>query len=403
MLAGKSSRPPHPRCYSAELPVTGAWRNGDPVGNRQFFTLERPGTFVLEGGGALAEVTLAYETWGKLAVDGSNAVLICHALTGDSHVAGDAGLGHSSPGWWGEMVGPGKILDTNELFVVCINVVGGCQGSTGPSSNSPATHKPYGSAFPIVTVRDIVRSQRRLADHLGIARWLTVVGGSMGAMQALEWGIMFPDRVGSVCALAGCMAASAQQIAWSAVGRTALALDPNWNGGDYYDNPSGQGPFAGLAIARSLAQITYRTDEVFEERFGRDQYDIHSVYGLWDRFQVESYLDYHGEKLAKRFDANTYLVLNRMMDLHDIGRYRGGLAAAISRLKAPVLSLSISSDTLYPPHQQMELHDAVVAASGRCVYTVVQSPQGHDGFLLETEAVGHAITNFLEKVGDDGA
>ena len=221
----------------------------------------------------------------------------------------------------------------------------------------------------------------------------------MGAMQALEWGVMFPDRVSSVCSLAGCMAASAQQIGWSAVGRTALALDPNWQGGDYYDNPPGQGPHAGLAIARSLAQITYRSDEVFEDRFGRELFDIHSVYGLWDRFQVESYLDYHGEKLVKRFDANTYLVLNRVMDLHDIGRDRGGIAKAVSRITSPVLSLSITSDTLYPPRQQVELHDAVVASGGRCVYTVVDSPHGHDGFLLEVEAVGQAIKDFLEKVG----
>lgn len=389
----------HPRGYSADLPVTGAWRSGDPPGNRQFFTVDRPHSFELEGGGSLRDVTVAYETWGELASDGSNAVLICHALTGDSHVSGDAGHGHPTPGWWGEMVGPGKALDTEELFVVCANVLGGCQGTTGPSSPNPDTGQPYGSSFPTVTVRDIVRTQRRLADHLGVRRWLTVVGGSMGAMQALEWGVMFPDRVSSVCSLAGCMAASAQQIGWSAVGRTALALDPNWQGGDYYDSPPGQGPHAGLAIARSLAQITYRSDEVFEDRFGRELFDIHSVYGLWDRFQVESYLDYHGEKLVKRFDANTYLVLNRVMDLHDIGRDRGGIAAAVSRFKAPVLSLSITSDTLYPPRQQVELHDAVVAAGGRCVYTVVDSPHGHDGFLLEVEAVGQAIKDFLEKVG----
>ena len=266
------ARPPqdHPRGYSADLPVTGAWRPGDPPGNRQFFTVDRPHSFELEGGGSLRDVTVAYETWGQLASDGSNAVLICHALTGDSHVSGDAGHGHPTPGWWGEMVGPGKALDTNELFVVCANVLGGCQGTTGPSSPNPDTGEPYGSSFPTVTVRDIVRTQRRLADHLGVRRWLTVVGGSMGAMQALEWGVMFPDRVSSVCSLAGCMAASAQQIGWSAVGRTALALDPNWQGGDYYDNPPGHGPHAGLAIARSLAQITYRSDEVFEDRFGRD-------------------------------------------------------------------------------------------------------------------------------------
>ena len=396
-------QPVHPRGYSTDLPVTGAWQPGDPPGNRQLFTLDRPHSFELEGGRALREVTVAYETWGELAADGSNAVLICHALTGDSHVAGGAGHGHPTPGWWGEMVGPGKALDTDELYVVCANVLGGCQGTTGPASPNPETGEPYGSSFPTVTVRDIVRTQRRLADHLGVRRWLTVVGGSMGAMQALEWGVMFPDRVSSVCSLAGCMAASAQQIGWSAVGRTALALDPNWRGGDYYGNPPGQGPHAGLAIARSLAQITYRSDEVFEDRFGRELFDIHSVYGLWDRFQVESYLDYHGEKLVKRFDANTYLVLNRVMDLHDIGRDRGGIAGAVSRLKAPVLSLSITSDTLYPPRQQVELHDAVVAAGGRCVYTVVDSPHGHDGFLLEVEAVGQAIKDFLEKVGSSVA
>ncbi len=401
--ADSESPAPHPRGYSADLPVTGAWLTGDPPGNRQFFALDRPHSFVLEGGKALRGVTVAYETWGQLASDGSNAVLICHALTGDSHVSGDSGHGHPTPGWWGEMVGPGKALDTDELFVVCANVLGGCQGTTGPASTNPDTGQPYGSSFPTVTVRDIVRSQRRLADHLGVRRWLTVVGGSMGAMQALEWGVMFPDRVGSVCSLAGCMAASAQQIGWSAVGRTALALDPNWRGGDYYDSPPGHGPHAGLAIARSLAQITYRSDEVFEDRFGRELFDIHSVYGPWDRFQVESYLDYHGEKLVRRFDANTYLVLNRVMDLHDIGRDRGGIATAVSRITSPVLSLSITSDTLYPPRQQVELHDAVVAAGGRCVYSLVDSPHGHDGFLLEVEAVGQAIKDFLEKVGSSVA
>lgn len=393
--------PDHPRGYSPDLPVTGAWQPGDPPGCRQFFTLDRTRSFELEGGGALREVTVAYETWGELAGDGSNAVLVCHALTGDSHVSGEAGNGHSTPGWWGEMVGPGRALDTDELFVVCANVLGGCQGTTGPASPDPDSGSVYGSSFPTVTTRDIVRTQRRLADHLGIRRWLTVVGGSMGAMQALEWAVMFPQRVKSVCSLAGCMAASAQQIGWSAVGRTALTLDPNWQGGDYYDNPPGQGPHAGLAIARSLAQITYRSDEVFEDRFGRELFDNRSVYGLWDRFQVESYLDYHGEKLVRRFDANSYLVLNRLMDLHDIGRGRGGIAAAAARIASPVLSLSITSDTLYPPRQQAELHDAVVAAGGRCEYAVVESPHGHDGFLLEVEAVGEAIKDFLQKVGGD--
>jgi homoserine O-acetyltransferase len=246
-----------------------------------------------------------------------------------------------------------------------------------------------------VTIRDMVRTQAAVADHLGIRVWSAVIGGSMGGMQVLEWAVMYPDRLRRAVPLATTLAASAQQIAWSAAGRTALALDPRWRGGDYYDAAPGDGPHAGLAVARAIAQIHYRSDHVFQERFGRDLVDPGAVFGPWDRFEVESYLDYHGEKLVRRFDANSYLVLNRAMDLHDLGRGRGGLDAAVSRIRVPLLTASISSDFLYPPHQQEEIVERVRRAGGRCDYLVIDSPQGHDGFLLETTLVGAALRQFL--------
>jgi homoserine O-acetyltransferase len=389
---------PHPRAYPGAMPASGAWRPGDPAGNRRFATITDHRPFALEGGGSLADVTIAYETWGSLSAAGDNAVLVCHALTGDSHAAGKQGHGHATPGWWDDMIGPGKPLDTDRYFVVCSNVLGGCQGSTGPSSVDPATGTPYGSRFPVVTTRDMVRAQARLADQLGVRRWLTVVGGSMGGMQVVEWAVMFPERVRSFISLASCMSASAWQIAWSAVGRTALALDPNWRGGDYYDAAPGEGPHKGLAIARAIAQITYRSDEVFRGRFDRDLVDPLDAFRLWDRFQIESYLDYHGVKLVRRFDANSYLVLNKAMDLHDIGRGRGGIEPAVARVRAAALVVSISSDVLYPPYQQLELRDALHRAGTRCDYHAIESPQGHDGFLLEFDHIAPMVTDFLASI-----
>jgi homoserine O-acetyltransferase len=399
-VAGGPGEAPHghPRNYPSDIPATGAWLPGHPVGDRRFhrFAVDRP--FALEGGGRLVEAEIAYETWGTLADDASNAVLVCHALTGDSHVHGPSGHGHPSEGWWNEFVGPGRALDTDRWFVVCANVLGGCQGSTGPASPHPVSGVPYGSSFPTVTIRDMVRTQASLADQLGIRRWHSVVGGSMGGMQVLEWAVMYPDRVRSIMSFASTTAATAQQIAWSAVGRTALALDPRWRGGDYYDAPPGQGPHAGLAVARSVAQITYRSEPVFDERFDRDLVDPHAVFGLWDRFEVEGYLDHHGQKLARRFDANSYLVLNRAMDLHDIGRGRGGVPAALARVRCPTLVVSISSDTLYPPHLQRALADGLGALAE---WHQIESPQGHDGFLLETEALGELVEAFLERLDTD--
>ena len=389
----------HPRAYTADLPVTGAWRSGDPVGDRLFATVGGGRPFVLEGGGVLTEVAMAFETWGELSAAADNAILICHALTGDSHAHGQAGVAHATPGWWNGVIGPGCGIDTDQYFVVCVNSLGGCQGSTGPSSLDPETGTPYGSRFPTVTTRDIVRCQAAVADHLGIDTWLAVVGGSMGGMQVLEWGVMFPERMRAIAPIATTLAASAQQVAWSAVGRTALALDPRFRGGDYYDAEPGDGPFAGLAIARSVAQITYRSAEVFDDRFARELVDPRSVFGHWDRFQVESYLDYHGEKLVRRFDANSYLALNRTMDLHDLSRDRGSMESAIGRLAhLPAMTLSISSDVLYPTAQQAAIRDAIRAAGGRCDHHVIQSPDGHDGFLLAVRQVGSMLAGFLREV-----
>ena len=386
------------------LPVTGAWdERRDPVGRRRFLRTAVEHPLVLEGGGVLRDVTIAYETWGTLDDRGGNAVLVCHAWTGDSHLIGPAGKGHPTPGWWEGIVGPGAPIDTDRFFVVCANVLGGCQGSTGPASVDPGTARPYGSRFPQVSVRDMVRTQAALADHLGVPAWLSVVGGSMGGMQVLEWGVTYPQRVRSLVAIATCAASSAQQIALGAVGRRAIRLDPRWRGGDYYDAAPGDGPHEGLAVARMLAQITFRSEDVFQDRFGRELADgAHASerFHLWQRFEVERYLDYHGEKLVRRFDANSYLVLGKAMDLHDIGRGRGGLDAAFRRIRVPVLSMGIPTDQLYPEHQQWDIRDAVAAAGGEVRYVRIDSPHGHDAFLLDLDQVGAAVGPFLHDIAD---
>lgn len=385
------------------LPATGAWRPGDPLGRRQMLRIAEERPFVLEGGGALRRIDVAYETWGTLDADAGNAVLVCHALTGDSHAAGRLEPGHPTAGWWDDLIGPGKALDTDRLFVVCANVLGGCQGTTGPSSAHPDDGRPYGSRFPVVSVRDMVRTQAAVADDLGIDVWRSVVGGSMGGMQVLEWGVMFPHRVRSLAAVCTTPAASAEQIAWSAIGRSAIQLDPGWRGGDYYDAAPGEGPHRGLALARKVAQVTYRSEEVYGERFGRALVDPLDGFRLDQRFQVEGYLDYHGAKLARRFDANSYLIVNKAMDLHDLGRSRGGLERALSRVHVPVLNVSVSSDRLYPPHLQRLTHEVLASIGGRSEHHLVHSPQGHDGFLIETEQIGPLLADFLCRVEKDDA
>jgi len=326
--------------------------------------------------------------------------LICHAWTGDSHVTGAAEDGNPTPGWWEGVVGPGKAIDTNTWFVVCSNVIGGCQGSTGPATAHPEDGQLYGSRFPVITIRDMVRAQVRLTDMLGIRKWHSVVGGSMGGMQVLEWAVTFPDRVKTIVPIATCAQATAQQIAWGAIGRRAIRLDPKWRNGEYYDAATGEGPWEGLAIARMLSQVTFRSDNVFNERFGRALVDMDADYnglGLWDRFEVEGYLDHHGDRLIRRFDTNSYLIIGKAMDLHDIARGRGTLDNAISRIKAPTLVLGISSDILYPTYQQKQIHSMLTEKGVDSTYVEIDSPHGHDAFLINFDQVGSPIKTFLER------
>ena len=391
------------RAHPSALPASGAWREGDEPGRRRFVPLSPGHPFALEGGDQLTGAVVAYETFGTLAPDASNAVLVCHALTGDSHAAGGLAPGHPSPGWWDGAIRPGGGIDLDRYFVVCVNVLGGCQGTTGPASVHPEDGRPYGARFPVVSIRDMVRSQAVVADELGIRRWHSVIGGSMGGMQALEWGIMYPERVRSIVVIASCEAATAQQIGWWSSGRRIIRLDPAWRDGDYYDAAPGDGPHEGLSVARMVSQITFRSDDVFTDRFGRELVEPLDHFQLWQRFQVERYLEYHGDKLVRRFDANSYLVLTKAMDLHDIGRGRGGAMAAMRRLSSPVLAVGVTSDILYPPYQCVEIAEHAAAVGVPADYRELHSPHGHDAFLIEHEQVADILTPFLDDPHSAGA
>jgi homoserine O-acetyltransferase/O-succinyltransferase len=376
-------------------PATGAWRPGDPPGHRQFVTLFEDEPLHLELGGTLSPVVVAYETWGELDRARSNAVLIAHALTGDSHAAGPPGPGHRYAGWWDHSIGPGKDIDTDEWFVVCPNVLGGCQGTTGPSSIAP-DGKPYGSRFPTITIRDQVAVEAAVADTLGIERWAAVIGGSMGGMRALEWAVGYPDRVDRAIVVACGAAATAEQIGLCAVQNEAIRADPAWRGGDYYDAGPGEGPHRGMGLARRIGHISYRSEPELAARFGRSPQPGEDAFGE-GRYAVESYLDHHADKLARRFDAGSYVVLSEAMNHHDVGRGRGGLAAALARVRCKVSIAGIDSDRLYPLYLQQEMAELL---PGRPDVTVIHSLYGHDSFLIESEAVGAFIRKALE---DDGA
>ncbi len=327
---------------------------------------------------------MAYERGGVLNREGSNAVLILHALTGDSHAAGPAGAGHPSEGWWDDIIGPGKAVDTDRYFVVCPNVLGGCQGTTGPSSLA-ADGRPYGSRFPVITIRDQVAAEVELARHLGIATWSGIVGGSMGGMRALEWVVGHPEHVNHVVVLAVGAAGTADQIALCSLQVRTIEADPHFHGGDYYD--TGESPRVGLSIARGIGQFSYRSWTEFESRFGRDAQDDETVLEK-GRYAIESYLNHHGDKLAARFDPNSYIVLSEAMNHHDVGRGRGGVVAALKNVRHRVTIAGVSSDRLYPRELQEEL-SRLIPGAGRM--TLISSGAGHDGFLIETQQVGDVI------------
>ncbi len=365
-------------------PVTAGpavWRPGDPVGDRRFVTT---GPVRLESGEVLPSVTIAFESWGTLSPSGDNAVLVEHALTGDSHVVGDAGPAHPSPGWWPGLIGPGAPLDTDRWFVVASNVLGGCQGTTGPSSAAP-DGRPWGSRFPFVTIRDQVTVEAALADALGVERWHAVLGGSMGGMRVMEWAVGHPGRVERALALATTPYATADQVAWCQPQLLAIRSDPAFHGGDYYE--TGQAPLTGMGIARRIAHTTYRHEAELDERFGRRPRPGENPLGGGGRYDVESYLDHHATKLAGRFDPNSYLVLTEAMNSHDVGRGRGGVAAALQRFEGRLDVVAVSTDRLYP----VRLSEEVARARPDTELSVIDSRHGHDGFLIETARVGGII------------
>lgn len=365
------------------------WREGDPAGQRVFADV---GDLRLDSGQVLPSVRMAYETSGVLSPARDNAVLVLHALTGDSHVTGPTGPGHPTPGWWDGMIGPGSALDTDRWFVVSPNVLGGCQGTTGPSSVAP-DGRPWGGRFPRITVRDQVAAEAALADMLGIDRWALVLGGSMGGMRVLEWAVGHPDRVARAIPLATTAAAGADQIAWCAAQLAAIRSDPHWNGGDYYGQPEDRRPTAGLGVARRIAHVTYRSADELEGRFGRHPQPGEDP-GDGGRYAVESYLDHQAGKLTARFDAGSYVVLTEAMNGHDVGRDRGGAAAALDRVRAEVVVVAVDSDRLYPVQQSEVIARHVPGAAGP---VVVRSSAGHDGFLTETEAVGRVVSDVLTR------
>lgn len=378
--------------------VSGAWREGDPPAERRFAEV---GSIVCEFGGAVPDVRVAYETWGTLNERRDNAVLVLHALTGDAHAVGEASPGQPTAGWWNDLIGPGKAVDTDRYYVVSANVLGGCQGTTGPASMAP-DGRPWGSRWPRITVRDQVDVEYRLATMLGVDTFACVVGGSMGGMRALEWALRYPQAVSSAVVLATSAYATADQIGTQTAQIHAITADPHWHGGDYYGHA--EGPHRGLGLARRFAHLTYRTEQELELRFGRtpqEGEDPHRpcVPGRHlgaGRYAVQSYLDHHANKLQHRFDAGSYVSLTDAMNSHDVGRGRGGVAAALGQLQMPVEVLGIDSDRLYPLYLQQEMADLIPSAAP---LREISSPFGHDAFLLETAPVAAAIQAALDRVG----
>jgi homoserine O-acetyltransferase/O-succinyltransferase len=368
--------------------------HGNSVGlvETQYYSFDR---FVFRSGRTLSPVTLAYETYGTLNEKKNNAILITHALSGSAHAAGFNSEEDKHPGWWDVYIGPGKPFDTSKYFIICSNVIGGCTGSTGPSSINPETNRPYGLDFPMVTIHDMVNSQCHLIKHLGIGRILSIAGGSMGGMQALKWAIMYPEMVNSVMSIATSASLSAQGIALNEVGRQAIMNDPNWNNGDYY---SSKAPDAGLSLARMIGHITYLSEKHMHEKFGRRYKDEDpSITNFDNVFMVESYLHYQGTKFVDRFDANSYLYISKAIDYFDLKKDYGSLHNAFASVLSNFLVISFTSDWLYPSSQSKEIVQALRANGKNVMYTDIETDMGHDTFLLDYEPLKKNITNFLKR------
>jgi len=355
---------------------------------------EPPNELKLKSGEKLGPITLAYETYGELNDEKSNAILVCHALTGDAHAAGYH-KGAKKPGWWDKMIGPNRAFDTNKYFIISSNVLGSCNGSTGPASINPKTNKPYALSFPVVTIEDMVNAQKHLVDHLGIEKILCVAGGSMGGQQALKWSIMYPDCVQSAISLAANPRCTAQQIALHEVARQAIMADPDWNNGNYYGNSI---PARGLALSRMIGHITFMSEKSMEEKFGRKLIGKERVgYDFSTDFEVESYLKYRGDSFVQRFDANAYLYLSKALDYFDLAE-DGKLMDAFKPAKASFLIVSYTSDWLYPTYQSKEMVRALKASDFDVSDIEIQSDYGHDSFLVEVESQSRLITHFLNRI-----
>ena len=346
----------------------------------------------LDSGATLGPVDVAFETYGELNRQRTNAILALHAFSGDAHAAGIS-RENGQPGWWDSMIGPDKAFDTNKYFVICSNVLGGCRGTTGPSSINPATGEPYAMSFPVITIGDMVRLQKRLIDHLGIERLLSVAGGSMGAMQAIQWAVAYPEVVASAMPIAGTARHSAQQIAFNEVGRQAIMADPDWNGGNYYN---GKPPARGLAVARMVGHITYMSDDSMREKFGRRLREKEQVgYDFSVDFEVESYLRYRGSQFVSRFDANSYLYITKAMDYFDLTNGQGALDSVLERVTARFLVISFTSDWLYPSYQSQDVVRALRRRNRDVAYCELPSNYGHDAFLVEVGEQTELVRGFL--------
>ncbi|MSM40546.1 MAG: homoserine O-acetyltransferase [Geobacter sp.] len=350
----------------------------------------------LESGRILGPITLVFETYGQLNADRSNAILVTHAWTGSAHLAGRHSEEETRPGWWDEIVGPGRLLDTDRYCVICINVIGSCYGSTGPTSTNPRTGKRYNLSFPVITVRDMVRAQLLLIDHLGIERLVTVLGGSMGGMQALEWATQFPDRLASAVVLATSPRPSAQAIALNAVARWAIFNDPTWKKGEYRKNPKD-----GLALARGVGHITFLSDESMTAKFGRRFSARDGLFDFFGQFEVERYLTYNGYNFVDRFDANSFLYLAKALDLYDVAWGCESLEEAFQPVRVPIQFFAFTSDWLYPPAQTEEMVAALQSLGKPAEYHLITSSYGHDAFLLEHQTFAPLVREFLRKVAPE--